>query len=76
MPSWATISKDAPSASSVSEMSGAASPCFAGGLFGMQVIACDPYLDEKTIAARGAVKVSLDELLQRSRFRIDQLPAR
>src|SRR5713101_6084819 len=38
------------------------------GLFGMQVIACDPYLDEKTIAARGAVKVSLDELLQRADF--------
>jgi D-3-phosphoglycerate dehydrogenase / 2-oxoglutarate reductase len=38
------------------------------GLLGMQVIACDPYLDEATIAARGAVKVSLDELLQRSDF--------
>ena len=24
------------------------------GLLGMQVIACDPYLEEKTIAARGA----------------------
>jgi D-3-phosphoglycerate dehydrogenase / 2-oxoglutarate reductase len=38
------------------------------GLFGMQVIAFDPYLDEATIAARGAVKVTLDELLQRADF--------
>jgi D-3-phosphoglycerate dehydrogenase / 2-oxoglutarate reductase len=38
------------------------------GLLGMQVIACDPYLDEKTIAARGAVKVTLEELLQRADF--------
>jgi D-3-phosphoglycerate dehydrogenase len=38
------------------------------GLFRMQVIACDPYLDEQTIAARGAVKVTLDELLRRSDF--------
>jgi D-3-phosphoglycerate dehydrogenase / 2-oxoglutarate reductase len=38
------------------------------GLFGMQVIACDPYLDEKTMAERGAVKVSLDELLRRADF--------
>ncbi|MGK4277594.1 NAD(P)-dependent oxidoreductase, partial [Escherichia coli] len=38
------------------------------GLFGMQVIACDPYLDEQTIAARGAVKVTLDELLRRADF--------
>ena len=38
------------------------------GLFGMQVIACDPYLDERTIAARGAVKVTLDELLRRADF--------
>ena len=34
----------------------------------MQVIACDPYLEEKTIAARGAIKVSLDELLRRADF--------
>src|SRR5260370_248486 len=27
------------------------------GLFGMQVIACDPYLDEQTIAARGAARL-------------------
>jgi len=38
------------------------------GLFDMQVIACDPYLDAETIAARGAAKVTLDELLQRSDF--------
>jgi D-3-phosphoglycerate dehydrogenase len=38
------------------------------GLFGMQVIACDPYLDEETIAARGAVKVTLEELLRRADF--------
>jgi D-3-phosphoglycerate dehydrogenase / 2-oxoglutarate reductase len=38
------------------------------GLFGMQVIACDPYLDEQTIAARGATKVTLDELLRRADF--------
>ena len=38
------------------------------GLLGMQVIACDPYLDEKTIAARGAIKVTLDELLRRADF--------
>jgi D-3-phosphoglycerate dehydrogenase / 2-oxoglutarate reductase len=38
------------------------------GLFGMQVIACDPYLDKETIAARGAAKVTLDELLRRADF--------
>src|SRR5207247_10238678 len=38
------------------------------GLFGMPVIACDPYLEEKTIAARGAIKVSLDALLRRDDF--------
>jgi D-3-phosphoglycerate dehydrogenase len=38
------------------------------GLLGMQVIACDPYLDEDTVAARGAVKVTLDELLRRADF--------
>ncbi len=38
------------------------------GLFRMQVIACDPYLDEQTIAARGAAKVTLDELLRRADF--------
>ncbi len=32
-------------------------------LFGMTVIACDPHLDTATIAARGAEKVELDELL-------------
>ena len=38
------------------------------GAFGMQAIACDPYLDAPTIAARGAVKVTLDELLRRADF--------
>ena len=37
-------------------------------LFDMQVLAYDPLLDEKTIAERGATKVSLDELLRRSDF--------
>ena len=39
-----------------------------GGLLGMQVIACDPYLDKATMAARGAVKVELDELMRRADF--------
>jgi D-3-phosphoglycerate dehydrogenase / 2-oxoglutarate reductase len=38
------------------------------GLFGMEVIACDPYLDAATMAARGAVKVTLEELLRRADF--------
>jgi D-3-phosphoglycerate dehydrogenase len=38
------------------------------GLLGMQVIACDPYLDEPTMKERGAVKVALDELLRRADF--------
>jgi D-3-phosphoglycerate dehydrogenase / 2-oxoglutarate reductase len=37
-------------------------------LFRMQVIACDPYLDEATVAARGATKVTLDELMRRADF--------
>ncbi len=40
----------------------------AGGLLDMQVIAHDPYLDEATMAARGATKVTLDELLGRADF--------
>ncbi len=36
----------------------------ARGLFAMRVLAHDPYLDEKTIAAKGAQKVGLDELLR------------
>ena len=36
--------------------------------FGMEVVACDPYLDEVVMRARGATKVSLDELLARSDF--------
>src|SRR5262245_54487554 len=38
------------------------------GLFGMQVIACDPYLDAAAIKARGAVKVTLEDLLRRADF--------
>src|SRR6476660_6216271 len=38
------------------------------GLFGMRVIAFDPYLDADTIAAHGAAKVTLDEPLQRADF--------
>jgi D-3-phosphoglycerate dehydrogenase len=34
----------------------------------MQVIAYDPYLDEKTIVERGAAKVTLDELMRRADF--------
>ena len=37
-------------------------------LFDMPVLACDPYLDEATLAERGATKVSLEELLRRSDF--------
>jgi D-3-phosphoglycerate dehydrogenase / 2-oxoglutarate reductase len=37
-------------------------------LFRMQVIASDPYLDERIMAGRGAVKVTLDELLRRADF--------
>lgn len=38
------------------------------GLFAMNVLAYDPYLSAEEIAARHAVKVELDELLQRSDF--------
>jgi D-3-phosphoglycerate dehydrogenase len=38
------------------------------GLFGMEVLACDPYLDQQTIGARGATKVTLDDLLRRADF--------
>ena len=37
-------------------------------LFGMEVLACDPFLSEETVAARGARKVPLAELLGRSDF--------
>ena len=36
--------------------------------FRMQVLAYDPYLDDKTVAERGATKVELDELLRRADF--------
>jgi D-3-phosphoglycerate dehydrogenase len=38
------------------------------GLFGMKVLACDPYLSADEIAARGAEKVELDDLLRRSDY--------
>jgi D-3-phosphoglycerate dehydrogenase len=37
-------------------------------VFDMQVLAYDPFLDEKTIAERNATKVELDELCRRSDF--------
>lgn len=37
-------------------------------LFGMEVLACDPYLTEAQITARGARKTSLDDLLATSDF--------
>lgn len=39
-----------------------------GGLFGMTVLAYDPYLGANAIAARGGRKVELDELLRTSDF--------
>ena len=38
------------------------------GLFAMKVLAYDPYLSAAEIAARGAEKVELDELLRRSDY--------
>jgi D-3-phosphoglycerate dehydrogenase len=39
-----------------------------GALFNMTVLACDPYLTKEQIAARGAAKVELDELLSRADY--------
>ena len=39
-----------------------------GGLFRMQVLAYDPYVDAAEVRARGAAKVELDELLRRADF--------
>ncbi|HEY2135040.1 MAG TPA: hydroxyacid dehydrogenase [Xanthobacteraceae bacterium] len=38
------------------------------GLFNMRVLACDPYLTREEIAARGAEKVELTDLLRRADF--------
>jgi D-3-phosphoglycerate dehydrogenase len=38
------------------------------GLFGMKVLAYDPYLSREEIAARGGEKVELDDLLRRSDY--------
>jgi D-3-phosphoglycerate dehydrogenase len=38
------------------------------GLFAMRVLTCDPYLSAAEIAARGAEKVELDELLRSSDY--------
>ena len=38
------------------------------GMFRMRVIACDPYLSEEQIGARGGEKVGLEDLLRRSDF--------
>jgi D-3-phosphoglycerate dehydrogenase len=38
------------------------------GLFRMRVLACDPYLTEQEIAARGAEKVTLEALLAQSDY--------
>jgi D-3-phosphoglycerate dehydrogenase len=39
-----------------------------GGLFGMKVLAYDPYLTAAEIAARGGEKVELDDLLRRADY--------
>ena len=39
-----------------------------GGLLKMKVIACDPYLTKEQVAARGAEKVELADLLRRADF--------
>jgi D-3-phosphoglycerate dehydrogenase len=38
------------------------------GLLGMRVLACDPYLSAEEIAARGAEKTTLDDLLRRADY--------
>jgi D-3-phosphoglycerate dehydrogenase len=38
------------------------------GLLGMQVLAYDPYVSAEEVAARGATKVALDDLLRRADF--------
>ncbi|MGG5818972.1 hydroxyacid dehydrogenase [Falsiroseomonas sp. HW251] len=38
------------------------------GLFGMTVLACDPYLTAEQVASRGAEKATMEELLERADF--------
>jgi D-3-phosphoglycerate dehydrogenase len=38
------------------------------GLLGMRVLACDPYLSAEEVAARGAEKTTLDDLLRRADY--------
>ena len=47
---------------------GARLAALCGGAFGMRVLAFDPLLDAEQIAARGATKAALGELLRRSEF--------
>jgi D-3-phosphoglycerate dehydrogenase len=42
--------------------------------FDMTVLACDPFLSEQEVAARGATKVGLPELLERSDFVVVHCP--
>lgn len=42
--------------------------------FDMTILACDPYLTEQEVAARGATKVGLPELLERSDFVLVHCP--
>jgi D-3-phosphoglycerate dehydrogenase len=44
------------------------------GLFAMHVLAHDPYLSAEQISTRGATKVALDELLERSDFVLVHCP--
>ena len=45
------------------------------GLFAHAVLAYDPYLDAAQMAAHGAEKVTLEEMLRARGFRLGQLPA-
>jgi D-3-phosphoglycerate dehydrogenase len=39
-----------------------------GGLFRMRVLACDPYLTEREVAARGGEKTTLDDVLRQADY--------